>query len=168
MTVGERIKLRRRELGLTQTELAERMGLTSKTTICKAETKDFNPTTDRVKEFAKALEVTPAYLMGWETENDKEKKQVIIERVMASTSSYTDERSDIKELVEVARKSSPDNVRIATKMLKGLNNNVYESAPETDVLTIDVNELDKNLLMRKGAVPGSKKVVIKKSNSKIG
>ena len=167
MTVGERIKLRRRELGLTQTELAERMGLTSKTTICKAETKDFNPTTDRVKEFAKALGVTPAYLMGWE--NDKEKKQVIIERVMtSSTSSYTGERDDIKELVEVARKSSPDNVRIATKMLKGLNNNVYESVPETDVLTIDVNELDKNLLMRKGAVPGSKKVVIKKSNSKIG
>ena len=66
MTIGERIKQRRIELGLTQTELAHRMGLTSKTTICKAETTDFNPTTDRVREFAKALECTPAYLMGWE------------------------------------------------------------------------------------------------------
>lgn len=65
MTIGERIKIRRKELGLTQTELAERMGLTSKTTICKAETKDFNPTMDRVKEFAKALDTTPSYLMGW-------------------------------------------------------------------------------------------------------
>ena len=68
MTIGERIKLRRNELGLTQTELAKRMGLTSKTTICKAETIEFNPTMDRVKEFAKALETTPAYLMGWEDE----------------------------------------------------------------------------------------------------
>lgn len=68
MTIGERIKQRRIELGLTQTELAHRMGLTSKTTICKAETTDFNPTTDRVREFAKALECTPGYLMGWETE----------------------------------------------------------------------------------------------------
>ena len=66
MTIGERIKQRRLELGLTQTELAHKMGITSKTTICKAETTDFNPTTDRVREFAKALECTPAYLMGWE------------------------------------------------------------------------------------------------------
>jgi len=66
MTIAERIKQRRIELGLTQTELAHKMGITSKTTICKAETKDFNPTTDRVCEFAKALECSPAYLMGWE------------------------------------------------------------------------------------------------------
>lgn len=66
MTIGERIKQRRIELGLTQTELAHKMGLTSKTTICKAETTDFNPTTDRVREFAKALECSPGYLMGWE------------------------------------------------------------------------------------------------------
>ena len=66
MTIGERIKLRRNELGLTQTELALRMGLTSKTTICKAETVNFNPTMDRVREFAKALDCTPGYLMGWE------------------------------------------------------------------------------------------------------
>ena len=74
MTIGERIKLRRKELGLTQTELAEKMGLTSKTTICKAETKDFNPTMDRVKEFAKALDTTPAYLMGWEDNSEEETK----------------------------------------------------------------------------------------------
>lgn len=66
MTIGERIKLKRKELGLTQTELAQRMGLTSKTTICKAETVNFNPTMDRVREFAKALECSPGYLMGWE------------------------------------------------------------------------------------------------------
>lgn len=66
MTIGERIKQRRIELGLTQTELAHKMGITSKTTICKAETTDFNPTTDRVREFAKALDCTPSYLMGWE------------------------------------------------------------------------------------------------------
>lgn len=69
MTIGERIKLRRKELGLTQTELAQRMGLISKTTICKAETINFNPTMDRVREFAKALECTPGYLMGWTDEN---------------------------------------------------------------------------------------------------
>jgi len=71
MTIGERIKQRRLELGLTQLELAHKMGLTSKTTICKAETSDFNPTTDRVREFAKALDCTPAYLMGWEESQNK-------------------------------------------------------------------------------------------------
>lgn len=81
MTIGERIKQRRIELGLTQTELAHKMGLTSKTTICKAETTDFNPTTDRVREFAKALDCTPAYLMGWEDS----KTNVIIEKAEKSS-----------------------------------------------------------------------------------
>ncbi len=168
MTIGERIKLRREELNMTQDELAKKCGYKSRSSVNKIELSRDLPLR-KVQLMANALETTPSHLMGWENENDIEKRPVIIEKIMTSnTPSYICERSDIKELVEVARKSSPDNVRIATKMLKGLNNNVYESVPETDVLTIDVNELDKNLLMRKGAVPGSKKVVIKKSNSKIG
>ena len=64
-SVGERIKQRRKELGLTQGELAERMGYKSKSAICKVETVEDNITTDRIMDFAKALECTPAYLMGW-------------------------------------------------------------------------------------------------------
>lgn len=66
MTVGERIKQRRMELGLTQLDLALRMGYTSKAAICKAEKESENMTSDRVTKFAKALNTTEAYLMGWD------------------------------------------------------------------------------------------------------
>lgn len=65
MTVGDRIRQRRIELGLTQTELAQRMGYTSRTSICTVEKNKEDLTTTRVKKFAEALETTPSYLMGW-------------------------------------------------------------------------------------------------------
>ena len=66
MTTGERIKQRREELGLTQTELAERMGYKSRAAICTVEKDKEDLTTTRIRKFAKALQTTPAYLMGWE------------------------------------------------------------------------------------------------------
>lgn len=66
MTIGERIKARRKELGITQVELAHRLGLKSKSTVCKMETSNDNPTMDSVKEYADALETTVAHLMGWD------------------------------------------------------------------------------------------------------
>lgn len=64
--IGERIKLKRIENGLTQLELAKRMGYTSKAAICKVETGEDNITTDRIDKFAKALNCSPSYLMGWD------------------------------------------------------------------------------------------------------
>lgn len=70
MTVGERIKQRRMELGLTQEELAIRMGYKGKTAVCMAETRGDNVTTTKVAKFAKALDVTPRWLMGFEDPDD--------------------------------------------------------------------------------------------------
>lgn len=64
--VGLRIKSKRLELGISQEELAARMGLKSKSTICKIERGEDNLTTDSVKKYAKALNCTPLFLMGWE------------------------------------------------------------------------------------------------------
>jgi len=66
MTVGERIKKRRLELGLTQNELAERMGYTSRSAICTVEKDKEDLTTTRIRKFAEALQTTPAHLMGWQ------------------------------------------------------------------------------------------------------
>ena len=64
--LGQRIKQRRLELDLSQEELAARMGLKSKSTICKIERGEDNLTTDTVRKYADALHTTPSYLMGWE------------------------------------------------------------------------------------------------------
>lgn len=65
VTIGKRIKHRRKELGLTQTELAHRLGNKSKVSVCTVENDKEDLTTDRIRKYAKALECTPAYLMGW-------------------------------------------------------------------------------------------------------
>ena len=64
--VGLRIKHRRQELGWSQEELALRVGLKSKSTICKIERGEDNMTATSVNQYADALQVTPGYLMGWE------------------------------------------------------------------------------------------------------
>ena len=66
---GMRIKLRRAVIGLSQTELAERLGYSNKTIISKIESGKNEPPLSKVKAFADALETTMAYLMGW-TENE--------------------------------------------------------------------------------------------------
>ncbi len=65
MKIGERIKYRREELGIAQTQLAERIG-TSKQNLYKYENGIIaNIPADKIEAIAKALHTTPAYLMGW-------------------------------------------------------------------------------------------------------
>lgn len=63
--IGKRIKERRLELGLTQTELAQRLGYNSKVSVCKVESGYDNLTSDRIAKFAQALNCDPGDLMGW-------------------------------------------------------------------------------------------------------
>lgn len=65
MEIGARIRQAREGLGMTQTELGLACG-TTKQTIFKYESGIVtNIPPDRVERLAKALEVTPAYIMGW-------------------------------------------------------------------------------------------------------
>lgn len=88
MTVGERIKQKRIELGWSQSELASRMGYSGKSSVCKAETYGDSITTAKVTKFAEALGVTEAYLMGWED--------------------HVEERKSYAEEVTILRKKYPE------------------------------------------------------------
>lgn len=63
--IGIIIKKRREELGLTQEELARKLGYKSKSTINKIEMGINDISQTKVVAFASALDTTPAYLMGW-------------------------------------------------------------------------------------------------------
>ena len=66
MTVGERIKFRRKQLGITADTLAEKVGV-SRSTVFRWEKGDIEKVPgDTLVPIANALSVTPAYLMGWE------------------------------------------------------------------------------------------------------
>lgn len=66
MEIGERIKYRRELLGMSQDELAKKVGYKSRSSINKIETDGRGLPQSKIVAFAKALETTPAYLMGWE------------------------------------------------------------------------------------------------------
>lgn len=65
MTIGERIKLKRKELGITVDDLAVRLNK-NRATIYRYESNEIEKLPTTVLEpLAKALNTTPAYLMGW-------------------------------------------------------------------------------------------------------
>lgn len=67
--IGEYIKERRKALGMSQDELAEKMGYKNRSTIAKIEKGVNDVTQTNIVKFAEVLRTTPAYLMGWvETE----------------------------------------------------------------------------------------------------
>lgn len=66
MKIGERIRQRRKFLGLSVDELAEKLGK-NRATVYRYESNDIEKLPTTVLEpLADALKTTPAYLMGWE------------------------------------------------------------------------------------------------------
>lgn len=65
-TIGEKIKEARIKKGLSQTELAEQLGYKSRSSINKIEVAGRDIPRSQIVKIAKILDVTPAYLMGWE------------------------------------------------------------------------------------------------------
>jgi transcriptional regulator with XRE-family HTH domain len=74
-TFGSRIRQKRIELNMTQTELAKRTGYTSRSSINKIELGLVDLPQSKIIAISKALKCLPTHLMGWteETEHSGEK-----------------------------------------------------------------------------------------------
>lgn len=68
MTIGDRIKQRRMELGMSQEELAHKLGYKSRSSVNKIELGGQNLTQKKIKKIADALDTTTDYIMGWDEE----------------------------------------------------------------------------------------------------
>ena len=68
-TIGKNISRIRRDLGMTQEELAKKMGYKSKSTINKIELGVNDIPQSKIVQFAQVLGTTPAELMGWKEED---------------------------------------------------------------------------------------------------
>lgn len=67
MTTGQRMKMRRKEIGLSAERVADILGI-SPATVYRYEKGDIEKVPgDLLQPIAQALQTTPAYLMGWET-----------------------------------------------------------------------------------------------------
>lgn len=74
MDIGQRIKERREFLGLTQEELAFKLGYANRSSVNKVENSR-EVSMKKIEKYAIALDTTVAYLMGWEDSEIKVKAE---------------------------------------------------------------------------------------------
>ncbi len=65
-TIYKKIKRLRREIGLSQEDLAEKTGYTSRSSIAKIEAGEVDLPQSKIQLFAEALKTTPQFLLGLE------------------------------------------------------------------------------------------------------
>ena len=109
--IGIRIMERRQQLGLTQEELAFRMGYKTKSAINKIELGINDVSQSKVVKFAEALHTSVAYLMGWDEEQEEKPTNPKIGEL-------TEEEMDIIADLRRLAKADHDTVR---RMIKSFS-----------------------------------------------
>lgn len=66
MSLGQNIRIYREKLGMTQEDLAKKLGYKDRSTIAKIESDVNDITQSKIVAIAEALDTTPATLMGWD------------------------------------------------------------------------------------------------------
>ena len=75
MSIGQKIKQRRTELGWSQRELSDHMGYNNHSTITRIESGKVDVPQSRIVKFSEVLGVSIAYLMGWDKQIQIEIKE---------------------------------------------------------------------------------------------
>lgn len=83
LQLGDRIRIKRELLSLSQDELAQKLGYKSRSSINKIEKNLTDIPQSKVVEFARALDTTVAYLMGWEESPSNTKEEIEIDTIAA-------------------------------------------------------------------------------------
>lgn len=108
--IGKNIMQRRKALGMTQEELAKKMGYKSKSTINKIENGTNDIPQSKIVNFAQVLETTPGALMGWE--KIEKKADTITDVVLRMKSD-----SEFLELVETLNTLDSEKIRGVKQLL---------------------------------------------------
>lgn len=126
--IGDRIRARREELGLTQEELAAKMGYKNKSTITKIESGVNDVSQSKVVRFAKALETTTIYLMGVESKNSDTSEAGV--QTFAHPKSYYEnddtrkiaqkvfDDPNLRVLFDAASDATPEDILTAAELLR--------------------------------------------------
>lgn len=117
MTTGDRIRKRREELGMTQTELAKKIGYSSYSTIAKIESGDNNLKQSKIKSFADALETTPAYIMGWDEKEDPT-PAYYLDAAAREAAEFLHKNPDYKVLFDASRKIKKEDIDIVRQVIE--------------------------------------------------
>lgn len=117
-TVGQRIREYRQKAGKSQVELAKAIGV-SKQTLYKYENDIItNIPSDKIELTAKALDVSPAALMGWGIDQESGQPEYYIDPETAKLAQKLLTDPDYRVLFDAAKGSRPEDMRMAAEMLR--------------------------------------------------
>ena len=120
MTVGERIKLARETKNLSQTDLANACKI-SKQTLYKYENNIItNIPSDKIEVIANYLSISPAYLMGWETDNKDTNNKLTDDEELQEYLEELKNRSEMRMLFSLAKGGTKEDVEKAVKIIEAL------------------------------------------------
>ena len=115
--IGDRIKERRECLKMSQDDLAKKLGYKSRSSINKIERDASGLPQSKIVAIANALNTTPAYIMGWESDKPETSK-----KMYASTDVLIrmDTDKQYSELVLTLYKMDNDRLSAVKAMLDSL------------------------------------------------
>jgi repressor LexA len=82
MSIGDRIKARRLELGLTLEEVGEKLGLNRSTVMRYENGRIKKMSEETIESFALVLKTTTGELLGWDKSQNLSKKVLVLARQM--------------------------------------------------------------------------------------
>ena len=119
--VGDRIREARKNQGLSATELAAAVGV-SRATIYRYENNEIEKfPLDALVPVAKALNVSPAWLMGWEDEESNQQSKVssiVLDDDILDLIDFLHKNPDYKVLFDASRKIKPEDIEFVKKMIE--------------------------------------------------
>ena len=122
MAIGDRIRERREQLGMTQQQLADCLGYKSKSAINKIEMGINGVAQKRIVDFAKALQTSIEYLMEMDTASDGNSQQsgYYTNPETAKVAQQIFDDPDLHALFDAARDSKPEDLLMAADLLRRL------------------------------------------------
>lgn len=123
MTFGERLKQVRKEKGITQAQLAQKIGVV-KTTITGYERGNRQPDVQKIKELAKALDVTGDYLLDIDLNSSAEADSPVTPEEMVRVKKFRVLDVHGQELVDVVLDKEYSRMTAADKTYVEHRNNI--------------------------------------------
>lgn len=112
MTIGEKIKQAREKKGLSQTELAEKLGYKSRSSVNKIETGGRDIPRSQIVKIAKILDIPPSSLVNIYDDDYEEKH---IEYADEETKEFIDslrKRPEMKLLFKASQNATKEDIEV--------------------------------------------------------
>ena len=118
LEIINRIKNRRIELGMSYQDLAEKTGM-SKSTLQRYETGAIRSIPlDKLEDLARALKLDPAFLMGWDNEDEP---TYYLDPEAAQLAQELYERPEMRVLFDASRNASKEDIEQVADLLNKLS-----------------------------------------------